>query len=173
MEKGSIQSDQGSTKSTVLSLALGSTGCVGGADPFIWWHRSIQTFIQLPPHRDTSVFKIPARPLTAATESTGTWEPSRCQTLQVLVYGNGFEMLSSSNSLVPNKTFPDGSEEPEAAGSDGDSTEHQKRVRSDEGCVHVNILFTAVFYCPRISVSRRSCDASEPHKSWSTQTQLS
>lgn len=111
MEKGSIQSDQGSTKSTVLSLALGSTGCVGGADPFIWWHRSIQTFIQLPPHRDTSVFKIPARPLTAATESTGTWEPSRCQTLQVLVYGNGIEILSSSNSLVPNKTFPDGSEE--------------------------------------------------------------
>lgn len=109
MEKGSIRSDQRCTKSTVLSLALDSSGCVGGADPFIWWHRCMQTFIQLPPQRGTLVFKIPAWPLTAATKRTGTREPSRHQTLQLPVYGSGTETLSSSNSA--DRTFPDSSEE--------------------------------------------------------------
>lgn len=98
----------------------------------------MQTFIQLPPHRSTLDFKNPAWPLTAATESTGTGEPSRYQTLRVPVCGNGIETLSSFNSA--DRTFPDSSEDLRQLVQMG--TPQSIRNKSDQ----IKAMYTWTFY---------------------------
>lgn len=167
MKKGSIQSDQRSTKSSVLSLAVDSTGCVGRADPFTWWHRCMQTFIQCP---HIEVLWFLRFLLGPRIESTGTWEPCRYQTPQVPVCGNGTETLSSFNSA--DRTFPDSSEDLRQLVQMGNPQSIRNRSDQMRPCACEHFIHCCLL------VSRSFCleqklSASEPHKSSSTWTQLS